>query len=230
MILPNTTLQSQLKALEIIVLKNPVLRAILERLPDVRLPNWYVGAGCVAQTVWNSLSSRDLVSGINDIDVVYFDSTDLSDDAEARKSEFVRSLFPEIPVDIDVKNEARIHLWYERHFGYPIEPYRSVEEAINAWPTTATAVGIRYDDDGSFAVYAPYGLNDLFGMTVRPNKVQITEEIYLTKARRWKAYWPGLTIVPWVASSQWEPDLAIRSNDLQSGLSHDFGKGSEPTC
>ena len=205
MILSTTTLQSQLKALEGIVLKNPVLRAILEKLPAVRLPNYYVGAGCVTQTVWNYLSDRDLLSDINDVDVVYFDGTDVSSDTEARWSESVQSLFPGIPIEIDVKNEARVHLWYESHFGYPIQPYQSVEEAIDSWPTTATAIGVRLEDDGFLAVYAPYGLNDLFGMTVRPNKVQITEEIYLAKVKRWKACWPGLTIVPWEAPSQTKP-------------------------
>jgi hypothetical protein len=46
-----------------------------------------------------------------------------------------------IAFGIDVKNEARVHLWYKSHFGYDIPPYHSVEEAMDSWPTTATAVG-----------------------------------------------------------------------------------------
>ena len=46
-------------------------------------------------------------------------------------------------------------------------------------------------------MYAPYGLNDLFGMIVRPNKLQITEVIYQQKVTRWKTCWPSLQIVGW---------------------------------
>jgi hypothetical protein len=32
---------------------------------------------------------------------------------------------------------------------------------------------------------------------VRPNKKQITREIYKTKVDRWTAIWPKLTIIDW---------------------------------
>ena len=80
----NISLQSQLKALEAIVLKNSAMQTILERTPELSLPNWYLGAGCIAQTVWNFLSRRDLLININDADLVYFDDTDLSFEAEAK--------------------------------------------------------------------------------------------------------------------------------------------------
>ena len=193
----NTSLQSQLKALETILLKNTALQTIFERAPGLRLPNWYVGAGCITQTVWNYLASRDLLADISDADLVYFKGADLTSETEARRSDAARSFLSDVPIRIDVKNEARVHLWYEKHFGYPIKPYQSIEEAINSWPTTATAVAVRYDDDGSFAVYAHFGMNDLFGMIVRPNKAQITKKIYLAKVKRWKACWPELQIIPW---------------------------------
>jgi hypothetical protein len=78
----------------------------------------------------------------------------------------------DIPLEFDVKNQARVHLWYEKKFGYPIQPYRSVEAAINTWPTTATAIAARIDECG-YKICAPFGLNDLLGMIVRPNKTQI---------------------------------------------------------
>jgi len=106
-------------------------------------------------------------------------------------------LFKDIPGQIEIKNEARVHLWYEKHFGYAIEPYESVEDAINTWPTTATSVAVKYDDKGRFIAYAPYGLNNLFGMIVRPNKAQITKEIYLRKVERWAKIWHHLRIIPW---------------------------------
>jgi hypothetical protein len=46
-------------------------------------------------------------------------------------------------------------------------------------------------------VYAPFGLTDLFSMIVRPNKMQITEELYEAKTERWIRLWPKLQRLPW---------------------------------
>jgi uncharacterized protein len=191
----NRPLAEQAATLNQILRKNEAVFYFLEQAPRFALPNWYVGAGCVTQTVWNWLWERPLLEGIKDIDFVYFDGDDLSETREEEVAETVRSHFRDFPLALDIKNEARVHLWYEKEFGYPIAAYRSTEDAINSWPTTATSVGVRLED--GFQVYAPFGLNDLFGGVVRPNKAQITEKIYLDKAERWKRHWPGLKIIPW---------------------------------
>ena len=43
----------------------------------------------------------------------------------------VKQLYSDLGIEIDVKNQARVHLWYKDHFGYSIEPYTSIESAIN---------------------------------------------------------------------------------------------------
>ena len=88
--------------------------------------------------------------------------------------------------------------WYDQHFGYRIEPHGSVEDAIKSWSATAPCVGVRYGH-GKVTVYAPYGLADLLGMVVRPNKVQVTKKVYLEKAKRWTRGWPDLQIVAMVS-------------------------------
>ena len=103
--------------IETILLKSPVLRAVLEKMPDLGLPNWYVGGGCVAQTVWNHISNRDFLADINDIDVAYFDRLDSSSETEAHRSDTIHTLL-ETPISLDVHNQARVHLWYESRFGY----------------------------------------------------------------------------------------------------------------
>jgi hypothetical protein len=138
-----------------------------------------------------------LTANIKDYDIVYFDLTDLSGGAEEARAEEARKLFEDLGVELDVKNEARVHLWYPDHFGYAIKPYSSTEDGISTWPTTATAIGVRRNPDGSLTVYTPFGLEDLYGLIVRPNKRQITKEIYLTKVERWKKCWPRLVVVPW---------------------------------
>lgn len=192
----NQTLDLQLSVLREILFKSEAFIQIFETAPMLKLPNWYVGAGFISQTVWNALSGFPLLQNIKDVDLVYFDNDDLTEEGENKTADMATQLFKGLPIEFDVINQARVHVWYEGYFGYPIAPYQSVEAAINTWPTTATATAIR-NENGEFKVYAPFGLNDLLGMIARPNKVQITEEIYLTKVNRWKTAWPNLKVVSW---------------------------------
>jgi hypothetical protein len=184
------------QALWAIIDENPILCEVLKAAAGLLPANWYLGAGCIAQTVWNHMSGRDLMADIKDLDLVYFDATDLSEETENAYLQRVCHKVGGLSIHMDVKNEARVHLWYEKRFGYPIKPYASLEDAINTWPTTATSIGVRRTSDES-VVYAPYGLDDLFAMVVRPNKQQITPEVYAAKVRRWLQSWPSLEIVPW---------------------------------
>ena len=191
----NCSLDTQKRLLYEILVQSPVLSEVLRGSPALGLENYYIGAGCICQTVWNYQNGLDPMHGISDIDFVYFD-TDLSYEAEDRIIKRVRQTFRGLPVELDVKNEARVHLWFKERYGYDIDPYTSVESAINTWPTTATAVGVRLEN-GALSVYAPFGLNDLFGQIIRANKTQITEEPYLQKCKKWTAKWNTLTVIPW---------------------------------
>ncbi|MCL2343034.1 MAG: nucleotidyltransferase family protein [Firmicutes bacterium] len=189
-------LAAQIERLAQILARNEALYRVIVQASGLGLKNYYIGAGCIAQTVWNDLSGLPLAHGISDIDFVYYDDSDLSSGAEAETVRRIAARIGPCGIKLDIKNEARVHLWYKEHFGYEIKPYESIEHAINTWPTTATAVGVRLEDS-ALKVYAPFGLDDLFGMIVRANKAQITEEIYLRKVQKWSAKWPELTIIPW---------------------------------
>ena len=104
-----------------------------------------------------------------------------------------------IPVAVDVKNQARVHLWYRQRFGYDIVPYTSIEDAVATWPTPATAVGVRLAHGRPVVVLAPRGLDDLLGLVVRANRVQITPQIYRSKVSRWTRHWPRLTVLAWTS-------------------------------
>lgn len=176
--------------------RNSTVMEILRLAPQLRLPSWYLGAGCIAQTVWNHLHGFAPDFGVKDYDLVYYDANDLSWEAENERIQQAARLFDGLSQAVEVRNQARVHLWYEQHFGYPIEPYRSAEHAISTWPTTATAVGVRRES-AQLAICAPYGLADLFALIVRPVKAQVTREIYLRKAQRWAQQWPKLSVLPW---------------------------------
>ena len=152
----------------------------------------------MAQTVWNAAHGKAPDADVADYDIVYFDSSDLSESSEDAAVRRAMKVMADLAIDLDVKNQARVHRWYRQHFGYGIEPYTSTEDAIRTWPTTATAVGVRLAH-GVPVVFAPFGLDDLLGRIVRPNRVQITEEIYRRKVVRWIRHWPNLTVLPWAA-------------------------------
>ena len=192
----NTDLANQIELLSQIIKQNKVLYDVIEKACNIGLQNYYIGAGCITQTIWNYQSGFELINGISDIDFVYYDNKDLSFEAENSIINQVKNVLESCEIELDIKNQARVHLWYKDRFDYDIAPYNSVESAINSWPTTATSVGVRLEND-TFKVYAPFGLNDLFGMIVKANKAQITEEIYMQKVKKWSKNWSALTIIPW---------------------------------
>ncbi len=72
----------------------------------------------------------------------------------------------------------------------------NLEDAISSWGSSITCIGVRLEDN-KLVVCAPYGLNDIFSMTIRHIKKQFTEEKYQEKTKKWKNKWPLLTIIPW---------------------------------
>lgn len=176
---------------------SPLLNEVFAKARCLEPFPYYVGAGCLVQTVWNTLTGRAADYGVKDIDLVYYDADDLSEAGEARMDARVKKIFADIPVPVDLKNQARIHQWYHGKFGIPLEPYPSLEAAIDSWPTTATSLGARLERTGEWCIYAPFGLEDLFTLTLRPNKTLINEAIYLGKTAKWRQKWPELLEIPW---------------------------------
>jgi hypothetical protein len=193
--------QEQVAQVHNLALRSPILSAILGRWADIGLPDCWLVAGALAQTVWNGAFELPPAHGIADVDIVYFDADDLSEETEAMQSARVRQLFEHLPVWIDVKNEARVHLWYGAKFGREIPPYVSTADAISTFPTTATAIGLQ-PAANEVLLLAPHGLSDLLGLIVRPNKKQIARPIYDAKVARWLALWPRLHVIPWNAAPQ----------------------------
>ncbi len=180
-----------------IVESNKQLMKVFEALDHIGLRNYYIGAGVVAQSVWNNISGYPLDNGISDIDIVYFDDTHMKEQDEKKIKNEIENYLDEFPLWIDLKNQARVHIWYEEKFGYAIKPYTSLEDAINSWPTTATSLGLRRDKNGDWVIYAPFGVKDIFGMRIKANTRQITEEIYMSKVKKWTKKWPKLSFEPW---------------------------------
>ena len=179
------------------ILRNGKNRALLERLAKLALPDHHLVAGCLFQSVWNGLSGFRPEYGIADYDVFYHDPTDLSWDAEDVVIRRCADAFADLGVEVQVRNQARVHLWYEQRFGLPCPPIRSSREAIDTFPNQSSCFGVCQRSDGTFDVYAPFGFADLFDMVLRPNLARDLRFRYYEKANRWRAVWPDLVVLPW---------------------------------
>lgn len=113
-----------------LVLQNPFNEKLLGRLASMGLRECHLTAGCLFQTVWNQISGRDPAWGIKDYDIFYFDDQDLSWDAEDRVIRWVAEETADIPIKVEIKNQARVHLWYRDRFGVIIRSLNPRAQAL----------------------------------------------------------------------------------------------------
>ena len=179
-----------------LVLANPSVAAVLDRLPALGVDDAWLTAGVLFQSVWNGLTGRDPGAGIRDADLFYWDA-DTSWDAEDAVIRRGAELFADLPVPVEIRNEARVHLWYADHFGVPAEPFRDSRDAVDSFAARCCCYAVRSTGAGVLEVYAPHGYVDLFGLVVRPNRRLAPRSVYEAKTARWQAEWPQLTVLPW---------------------------------
>ena len=177
------------------VLADPVCQRILDRMPRLGLAEWWLTAGAVFQNVWNALEGRPAGYGIKDYDIFYFD-TDLTWEAEDAVIKRAAGIFNDINADIEIRNEARVHLWYEEKFGAPVAPFCVATDAIDSFAATTCAVGVSRDQNG-WRVYAPFGLDDTFALHMKPNHRVAPRHVYEAKVAQYRERWPSLTADPW---------------------------------
>jgi hypothetical protein len=177
-----------------LALRNPVNLAIIDELERLDLPDTWLVSGCLVQTVWNVLTHRPIDHGIADYDVFYYDP-DTSWDAEDAVIRKVQARLAHLRVKVEIRNQARVHLWYPAKHGLPYPPLRSARDGIDRFLTQNTQLGARRAREG-FDVYAPHGFGDVAGLIARPNPgPNFSAANYAAKAARWKALWPELTVI-----------------------------------
>jgi hypothetical protein len=177
-------------------LANPINRKILERLPVLGAPNACLVAGSVYQALWNALSDKPTAEGVKDYDLFYFDGDDLSYEAEDRVIKRAQALFADLDVLVDVKNEARVHLWYSKRFGGDYPRLMRVEDGIARFLVRSTCIGLMPQVDGALRLIAPYGTEETAAGIQRPNGLWCPSmERFRAKAESYCARWPWLRIV-----------------------------------
>jgi len=172
------------------LLMNDIFRCrILKIVHSLKIDDCWIGAGFVRNAVWNTIHDMPSVHD-GDIDVIWFDreATKSKDIAiEKRLSEL------DPTVKWSVKNQARMHVRNRD------KEYTSAIDATKYWPETATAVAVRWLDQSRCEIAAPYGLDDLYHLKIRPTPAFRGRKRHIfdkrVEEKGWLSIWPQLEII-----------------------------------
>jgi hypothetical protein len=174
-------------------LADPVCAAILDRAGALGVNSWRLCAGAIYQNVWNALTGRPPGHGVQDYDLAYFDP-DLSYEAEDVVIRRAAGLFADLDAEIEVRNQARVHLWFNEKYGANRPAFQSVEDGVDAYAADSHKLGVTRLEDGTLDLYAPVGFEPVMSLTVAPCANASDLPGFARKARRWKSLWPELTV------------------------------------
>ena len=159
---------------------------VLKTARDLKLNDCWIGAGFVRNKIWDEKHEKNRTK-LNDIDVIFFDTSNPTKDYDIQIEAKLRKLNPAL--NWSVKNQSRMHL----RNGH--EPYSNCNEAISFWPETATAIAVRLNFKNNIEYIAPYGLDDLFNLLVVPTpKFDLTTYKNRIEKKNWKEKWNQLEI------------------------------------
>jgi len=179
-----------------IIFNDRNLMHVLTTVRALDLPDWRLVSGAVYQAVWNARTGRPAGYGVKDYDLAYFDGSDLSYEAEDVVIKRVAAVFDEpFRSQVEVRNQARVHLWFQNRFGEPYAPLHSTDEALGRFVAPTFAVGVRLEADDSLSIAAPFGLDDVFAMTIRPNPNRPVAKGWAKAVDSARARWPELTVI-----------------------------------
>lgn len=178
-----------------IVQADPSLMHVLGVVRALDLPDWRIFSGAVYQSVWNAVTGRPAGYGIRDYDLGYFDP-DTSWDAEDVIIKRVAAAIDEpFRSKVEVRNQARVHLWHPQKFGGSYAALQNTDEALTRFVAPCFAVGVRLEEAGEITVAAPFGLDDVFNLTIRPTPDRPLANDWDRIIENAKARWPELNIV-----------------------------------
>lgn len=171
------------------------MMGVLQGARALGLRQWWIASGAIYNFVWNRLTGRPEARGIKDIDLIYWDD-DLNWEAEdlvIKRAELAMRL----SIPVEVRNQARVPLWYEKRFDAPYPAIRSADEALRYYASRNHAVAVSLSEDDEIEIIAPFGFDDLFSMRIAPNPVLPNGPTHQAKGERATAAWPEATLVPW---------------------------------
>lgn len=187
----------QYEKLEAILRADGAVWPAIEGARDLDLPDWMIVSGAIYNSVWNALTGRAAGNGINDVDLFYFDDTDLSWEAEDAVIRRGETHFAGLNLPVEIRNQARVHVWYPKRFGRSCPVYSSSAHSLGFFASKTHAVGVRLKPDDTLDIVAPFGLDDIFSLRITPNHALDNEETHLLKGRRAQSVWPEVVLEGW---------------------------------
>jgi uncharacterized protein len=165
---------------------------IIKAVQKLDLPDCWVCAGFIRTKVWDTLHGNKTRSKLADIDVVYFDPDNTSEENEKEYERILHTLIPDEPWS--VKNQSRMHIKNDE------EPYTSTIDAVSRFPETATSIAVRQGDGDEIILASPWGIDDLLSMRIKPTPFFIQKKklgiIYNERIhkKKWKEKWPMVEV------------------------------------
>ena len=165
---------------------------VIKAARTLNLPDWWICAGFIRSKIWDTLHGFNDRTETPDVDVIYFDHTNIEERFEKELENKLISIMPSIPWS--VKNEARMHVINN------LPPYTSSEDAISKFPETATALGVKLDKDDTLILTSPHGINDVINLEVKPThhftEIKELAAIYEERIakKNWKAIWHKIKV------------------------------------
>ena len=191
---PVAAMQSELIGL---IRSSSWLMRALGAVRDSSLPDAWVGAGVLRDLVWGErYGSGFRTDRVRDVDVAFFDPSDLSRTSDDRATAHLMQRLSDVPWE--AKNQAAVHTWYPDRFGgSPVEPFTDIRDAVGTWPETATAVAVQLSNQDAIEVCAPLGLEDLLGglWQRNPRRISVAQSLARLTRHDPAARWPRVKIV-----------------------------------
>ncbi|MGG1514261.1 nucleotidyltransferase family protein [Paenibacillus oryzisoli] len=159
------------------------MMTILHNAKSLQLPDWWVCAGFVRAKIWDTLHGFAERTPLPDVDVVYYDTSDLREEVEKELEKQLEQINSSVPWS--VKNEARMHVMHS------IPPYSSSVDAISKFTETATALGISLNERDEVILAAPCGVEDVLHLVLRPTPhcAETPERVHKFEERIAKKNW-----------------------------------------
>lgn len=180
--------------LEQLILQNPHLQKINLILKQEHLRNATICAGAIRNLVWDK--KHQLPSSLlqRNIDIYYQNASESEEDFIVRQT----TLNQKYPTYLWNLHNIALQPRRARNQGF----YgKTMRETISNFPETATAVGVSFDPTNNLEIIAPYGLDDLFELVVKPtpnftNMTPNNHAAYLKRLNRknWSQRWDQLQI------------------------------------
>jgi uncharacterized protein len=176
-----------------ILKESEFLAEAIEHAAALDLPQWWIVGGAIRDVLWQSLSDSTTPSTPKDIDLLFYDPTDLTREHDTWIQQSLSSISG---VPWSVKNQARMHIHNDD------APYTNVHEAMYCFPETVSAVGIRKGKNERIIVSTCFGFEDLFSMVFRPTphfwyKYGSTAYLARVRDKGWLNKWPRARVRPW---------------------------------